>query len=467
MNGEAKKILFVLRSAEYLHYFFSLVQSLLDRGYEMRILAEKKWTADSSLAAFEALKKQYPMLSYGWAESRLGFWQKVLFHTRELLSFRRYLIVKEHAQSRYYRDRYLGYLPRRIQAALTYGWVRRFLASRLCRWALKMAERIAPAAPGIIRDLRSFSPVAVIASPVDLRFPGSDLEYLKAAKRLAIPTALPVLSWDNLTTKGLIHVMPDRLLVWNDVQVDEAGGHQNIPNRIVRIVGSPVFDIWFSKLSPSFTREEFCGRYNLRASDPIVVYLGSSSHMAEDETWLVEEIRKVFDTSVDERIRRTQIIIRPHPSNSRIYERLALRDTIVLPKEGTLPDTDDALQLFYDTLHHSVAAIDGANTSGIIDAMIAGKPGIAILTEEYKKTQSDTKHFNQLVDAGALYLSQGAEGMPEIVAYLLEGKDELEVKRKAFIGRYIRPRGLDRAAGDIAADEIEILMQEVQKSVVT
>ena len=52
---------------------------------------------------------------------------------------------------------------------------------------------------------------------------GSDqVDYVKAAQRLGIRSALPVLSWDNLTNKGLIRVQPDRVYVWNEAQKAEA-----------------------------------------------------------------------------------------------------------------------------------------------------------------------------------------------------------------------------------------------------
>jgi hypothetical protein len=38
----------------------------------------------------------------------------------------------------------------------------------------------------------------------------------------AISSVLGVGSWDHLTTKGLIHEMPDRIVVWNELQRTEA-----------------------------------------------------------------------------------------------------------------------------------------------------------------------------------------------------------------------------------------------------
>jgi hypothetical protein len=59
-----------------------------------------------------------------------------------------------------------------------------------------------------MRWLEAYRPDVVVASP--FIFPASkELEYIKAAKALSIPTVGAVLSWDNLTSKGTFHVIPD------------------------------------------------------------------------------------------------------------------------------------------------------------------------------------------------------------------------------------------------------------------
>ena len=75
----------------------------------------------------------------------------------------------------------------------------RFLTS-----ALLVVERAIPIDRAIVRPRRSANaPDVLLVTPlVDI---GSDqVDYVKAARRLGIRSALPVLSWDNLTNKGLI-----------------------------------------------------------------------------------------------------------------------------------------------------------------------------------------------------------------------------------------------------------------------
>lgn len=460
-NKSDKKILFVMRNTDYFHYYRTIICALLRRGYHLRLLFDRKWSDESSFAGFTEFQKEFPFFSYGWAISRTDHWRNILFHTREILSYRNYLLIRKYHQSRYYEERWLGYLAPGFQRLFGIPGMKLFLKSRIASGILRIVEWVAPAYSDIVKNIKEFSPDAVIASPVNMRFSSVDLEYLKIAVKMHIPTALPVFSWDNLTTKGLIHIFPDRLLVWNDVQQWEAQIYHHIPKNRIRLIGAPMFDVWFCALKPSLTRTQFCEKYGLRVADPIVVYFGSSSHIAKDETWLIEELRHVLDMSDDARLQKTQIIVRPHPANYRIYGRLKnTHDIVIIPEHGTLPDSDISLKLFYDTLYHCVAVIDGINTSAIIDSLVAGKPGIAIITDAYARTQREAAHFNELMDAQCLYTANGTAEVPAFIKKILDGNDSLQEKRHAFIQRYVRPRGLHRQAGEWAADEIESLMKK-------
>ncbi|MBI2056321.1 MAG: hypothetical protein HYT37_02985 [Candidatus Sungbacteria bacterium] len=454
------KILFAVRSTNNFHHVKSIVAALCGRGHTVHALFDPRWSKhEGGLGAVREYKKKFPQFSYEFSLRRTDRWSTLLFYTREILSYRRYLRVRQGRQSDYYKDRYEAYLPNFFRAFLRIPYAGNFLKTAFFGAMLKMAERIAPSDKNIIAAVRRFAPDFFLASPVDLRFASSELEYLKAAKALGIPSAVPVASWDNLTTKGLIHVFPDMLFVWNDVQKEEAVEHQDFPRERIRIIGAPMFDEWFSGMEPSISREEFCQRHGLRPEDAIIVYLGSSSNMAEDETWLVEKLRDALDNCSDELLQRTQMIVRPHPANAKIYEKIKRRNVVIVPKDGDLPDTTQALQLFFDTLYFSSAAVVGANTTGIIDAMVMGKPAIGILTGEYGKTQEQTKHFRQLLEADVLKLVRNTEKFPAAVHAILEGKDEHREKRQQFIKRYIRPRGVETPAGEAAAREVENMLR--------
>lgn len=452
------KILFVARAADNFHNFKSVIEALVSRGHFVRFISDPAWddkeAASKNLDAFQAANKGF--FEYGRAVRRDDWWRKILFHTRELLSYRSYLLPPRKDYRMFYRDRWKGYLPAALQSFFDYNLARFILKNNLVAMALRAFESVAPADRKISGDILKFKPDAVVTSPVNARFSSADLEYLKAAKAMKIPTALPVISWDNLTNKGLIHIVPDVLLVWSEEGKKEAILHHRIPERRIRITGAPVFDQWFLKMKVSQTKDGFCAKYKLRAEDPIVLYLGSSANIARDESWVLEQLRDGLDG--DGALKNVQIIIRPHPANFRIYEKLKLKDILVLPKEGRVPNSEDSLKLFYDTLSYSLCTI-GINTSGMIDTIIAGKPGMAFMPDEYKDSQLETLHFRHLFSSGALYGVKNAEEFTTALKKLLNGEDTRKKKREAFVEKFIRTNGLEIPAGEVAATEIEMLAE--------
>lgn len=71
-----------------------------------------------------------------------------------------------------------------------------------------------------------------------------DVHALRAAKRLSIPTATVMLSWDNLTSKGYMNGIPDHLLVWSELMANEAGEYHDFPRENVHLTGAAQFDIY-------------------------------------------------------------------------------------------------------------------------------------------------------------------------------------------------------------------------------
>lgn len=172
----------------------------------------------------------------------------------------------------------------------------------------------------------------------------------------------------------------------------------------------------------------------------------------------MKKIRAALDHSTNPRIQKTELIVRPHPAHYKIYNGIEGGGITIVPKQSTLPSTDQALQLFYDSAYYAVATI-GINTSGMIDAILAGKPGMAYLTPEYAKTQSETEHFKYLIRSKAIDIVRSDEEFLKAYRALLDGADPRAEERKNFITDYIRPNGIGRSAGNSAADEIEGLIK--------
>ena len=101
----------------------------------------------------------------------------------------------------------------------------------------------------------------------------------------------------------------------------------------------------------------------------------------------------------------------------------------------------------------------GINTSGMIDAIINDRPCLTVMTKRYRRTQQEASHFNQLLKTNALEVTHSLNDAMEAIVRIMEGNDRHRLQRRQFIRDFVRPCGLDRKAGDVAAKAIELTAQ--------
>lgn len=457
------KILFVMRATTHFHYYRSIVEAVAKKGYETEVLFERlgeHWSEATYIEPVEEVKRRFSNFSYSQALNRKNWEVSLVKYSRMLLNYHHNLNFKD--QPRFFRDRAISSYPVILKLPLKTSLGRFVIRQRLVGNFLRRMEKLVAPERSIILHLKKINPAVLVAPAGNLIGNSADIEYTKAAAALGIKTVIPVISWDFLTTKGTIHVMPDLLLVWNKFHEDEALRYHHFPKAQIRIIGAPLFDKWLSIINkkPKLDRESFSRKYGLKPENYFVIYLGSTANVAADESWVVREMRKELDDSGNPDLKNVQIIVRPHPAHWKIYESLKnLKNIRIIPEVGgVMPDNETSLSIFYETLYHSVVA-SGINTSGMIDAMVAGKPLITMLVERYRSRQEKTAYFQQLLESDSSYLAKNGNEFAKILKELLQKKDSKKIKRDAFISDAIRPRGLDISAGEAAALEIENLLK--------
>jgi hypothetical protein len=288
-----------------------------------------------------------------------------------------------------------------------------------------------------------------------IEFASSQVEYLKAARALGIRTGICVASWDNLTGKGLLRFVPDRVFVWNDIQRQELEDMHGIPADRVVLTGAQRFDDWFER-RPSTTREEFQQKVGLEPEQPYVLYLCSSPFIAPDE---VEFVRRWL-AAVRAQFPEVGVLVRPHPQNAAQWEGVDLGDpnSVVWPPGGQQPDAGDARAGYFDSLAHS-ACIVGINTSGLIEAGIVGKAVLTVTDPAFAGTQEGTLHFHYLrwENGGLLHVARDLdEHVQQLGRALQQGEEDARHVRD-FVQRFTRPFGLDQPAAPLVAQGIEEL----------
>jgi hypothetical protein len=370
-------------------------------------------------------------------------------YLRTLRSCASYLHRLDH--DAWYARRWLGYLPPKLRRTVEHQPVRLLLGTSVVRRLLADAESLQPADRQIRSWLKRNRVDAVVASPTNL-WSAPEAEFVKAASRAGIPSAVAVLSWDNLLTKGIIPCRPSMLLAWNGAQKRDAVEVHGIDAASIVITGAPFFDRWFQGESPD-DRESFLEQLGLAAAARYVLYLGSSANIAPNESWLVRQIRDSLDR--DPRLAPLELLVRPHPTNPQM-----VADIVGAPGIRVTPSvvswSEVTQQEMLELVYHSEAFI-GVNTSAMLGAVIVGKPGFSILSDEYRQTHDEAPHFRDMKEANVLYLDDDCDSAIRRLAAVLAGDDPQAVDRERFVRDFIRPRGLEPNAGTWQAEAILLL----------
>ncbi len=422
--------------------FEGVVRHLCKDGHDVVVLhgvMPKPIVVDRALKACEGEVKG---CSTGFLLER-STWRG-LANVRELINCTNYLRPGHPAprQAKRWRNK----VNRPLRYAIKNQKVLRFLSRQRIHGVLKRIEALVPPDPGIMRWLEDYRPDVVVASP--FIFPVSkELEYIKAAKALSIPTVGAVLSWDNLTSKGTFHVIPDVVSVWNESLAREAAALHEVPLNKIVVTGAPAFDFWF-EMGPSVDRTAFCGRLGLNPATPFVLYLCSSPFIARDETLFVKQLADALNERAGKR--EIGLLVRPHPTNAAIWDGFEDARMIIWPRGGEYVDVPQARQNYYDSIYYS-SAVMGVNTSAMVETTILDKPCLTVMNEQYRATQTGVGHFRHLMGAGFMEVATSFKEASDILAQMVSGNDGKRAQRRRFVEEFIRPLGIEKSASAIMA----------------
>ena len=315
---------------------------------------------------------------------------------------------------------------------------------------LELMESTIPSDADIDAFIRAEAPDVVLVTPL-INFGSYQADFVKSAQALNIPVGFPVFSWDNLTNKGLIHVVPDRVFVWNSRQRYEAVKMHGVPAERVVVTGAPRFDDFF-RMQPKQSREAFCAAAGLDPAKPIVTYLCSSEFVAQREVDFVR--RWISDLRADPALRDCGVLIRPHPREQKQWRSFTPPPGVAV----VFPLALNADQTLFDTLVHS-AAVVGLNTSAQLEAGIVGRPVFTILAPaEVAEGQQGTIHFQYLLKehGGFVEVAPDFQTHRRQLAAALRGEYDAAGIR-TFIESFVRPRGLSHPATPFLVSAIEEL----------
>ena len=361
------------------------------------------------------------------------------------------------------------YLRRRIERFLPRGlrWLTRArtlpeqLVSALIG-AARTTERLIPPSRETIEFLRRIHPDILLVTPlVAAGTTGTNqTELVKAAHRLRIPVIVGVASWDHLTSKGLVRIVPDALLVWNEVQRREAVRLHRVAAAHVIVTGAQPLDHWFEPASQPAVAH-FRQNFGIDGPRLMLLVVGSSRNVApgDSEVLFVRRWLAAIRASQQPGIRDAFVVVRPHPGNTAPWAQVDLGDpaAVIHPRSyAGFPLNNSDIELFRCSLAASTAVV-GVNTTAMIEAAIMQRPVFTVHDPAFVHSQEQTLHFGYLEqDNGGFAIA--ADCLTDHVAQLEKVLTSGQPDQRAgdrFVERFVRPLGMQQSATRQVCDAIE------------
>jgi hypothetical protein len=222
----------------------------------------------------------------------------------------------------------------------------------------------------------------ISSSPLDIR-ENSMVNFLSRQK---IKSMAMVISWDNLTSKGIINANHDYVLVWNKFMADEFKRfYSNFKSSTrVCITGVPRFDIYFQDREYDQSGIGFKEEFGMPSEHRIILFATSSPKHFDRQHLIVEDLAEYLAQNS-----HVSLIIRCHPAdNPEHYSLFTTAKNLHVWHPGSAVSDSD--KLFYkwlpgenllsslaDMLRNCDVCIQVASTIRL-DAAASNRPVISI-----------------------------------------------------------------------------------------
>lgn len=278
--------------------------------------------------------------------------------------------------------------------------------------------------------------------------PFSDIEasLIRQANKRHILSIGIINSWDKMTSRSILRILPDKLIVHNEIVKREAILYTGMNEKDIMVVGVPHYDIFFR--GKPRERVEFYARFNIDPEKRIILFCPTGQYYGKND---IEIINTLIKLQVSNLIGSDiQIFVRFPPNDNVDIKGISDLSKVIFyqpgirfsSKRGIDWDMDfEDIQLLYDTLYWS-ALIICPPSSLSIDASIVDRPIINIKFGDTRTYSTDNINLYYDSDHYKNILRHGG-------VRLVLNESELIL----WIKRYLNDQSLDRDGRRLIAEE--------------
>jgi hypothetical protein len=272
-----------------------------------------------------------------------------------------------------------------------------------------------------------------------------DVQFMKEAKRRGVRTVSMPKGWDNIS-KMLYAILPDTLIVQNEIMRRDAIQYQRMPASHIAVCGFPQFD-WYRRPEILMARETLMNTLGL-SPDRRLIFFGSEGMWAPLDHVTAGTLAK-FVNDPAALAYPCALLVRPHFSDihDRRFESLRGIPNVVVDDNITLSNyfndnwnpSAEETRLFVNCLYHSDLLVTSVSTL-VLDGASVDKPLIAIAYGIIVKGGRDvstelyeTDHFKAVLRTRAVDVVRSDDELRAAVNRALEHPDYKKAERERLI----------------------------------
>jgi len=282
-----------------------------------------------------------------------------------------------------------------------------------------------------------------------------------AARKLGIPSATFIYSWDNLP-KGRMAVHADHFLVWSeDMRAELRRYYPEVTPDRIHVIGTPQFEFYFDGRFRQ-SREAFLQSLGLDAARPVICFSGDDVATSPFDPCYLGDVARALDQFSP--ASRPQLLFRPCPTDGARRYRWVLEQhpqVILSPPLWTrladgdwtqvVPARDDVALLVNIATHCDLVVNLGSTMA--LDFAINGNPAIFLNYNPQGVPPGSTwnardkyrlPHFRLIHESNPVYWAHSAEDLPTLIDHALRNRAEKAAARAVCVRR-VAAHPLDEA----------------------
>jgi CDP-glycerol glycerophosphotransferase (TagB/SpsB family) len=344
--------------------------------------------------------------------------------------------------------------------------IKYFVSNAIAHYLIRFIEKITYK-DEIFKDLfEKYKPSLVFSTDIQNEI---DIALMNEAKKAGIYSISKVRSWDNLTSKGLIRVVTDKLLMWNDIIKEEATRINQINPKIIETIGIPHYDA-YSRYE-YLEKTEFLKKIGGDPSKKLITVIPIGDRYLKNNN-VDKDVVYILDQVLP---KDYEILVRMPPgdyvrqleSNPDQFGRKVLYDRAESTAENVklteMVKGDD--EHYANILHHSEIVVSGPSTA-VLDAAYLDRPIVLFGFDGHKNTDFldsiiryyKYDNFQPVINSGGVVLSKTQDEFKNhIKEYLKNPSKDKEGRKKLaeMEAKYLDGKSTERL--------FRVLIEEIKK----